>query len=75
MMLRIVSFFPPYSFPLGVTLTLLCGYVGLDTEYRYWTYMEAHPAHISLTPAAKSQALEALAWAYTGTFLLHYTFL
>lgn len=41
----------------------------LDTEYRYWTYMEAHPAHISLTPAAKSQALEALAWAYTDSLL------
>jgi hypothetical protein len=41
----------------------------LDMEYRYWSYMESHPAHLTLSPVAKNQALEALAWSYTDSLL------
>jgi len=42
--------------------------VGLDLEYRYWAFMESHPAHASLPPSARSDAMDALTWSYTGWF-------
>ena len=30
--------------------------------------MESHPAHASLPPTARSDALDALTWSYTGQF-------
>ena len=38
----------------------------LDTEYRYWSFMEAHPAHNSLPAKAKMEAMDVLTWAWTG---------
>jgi hypothetical protein len=32
----------------------------LDTEYRYWSFMEAHPAHNSLPAKAKIEAMDVL---------------
>lgn len=43
---------------------------GLDHEYRYWAFMESHPAHASLPPNARSDALDALTWSYTGQFTI-----
>ena len=43
---------------------------GLDLEYRYWAFMESHPAHASLPSSARSDALDALTWSYTGQFSL-----
>jgi hypothetical protein len=45
----------------------------LDTEYRYWSFMEAHPAHNSLPAKAKMEAMDVLTWAWTGngSWLLH----
>jgi hypothetical protein len=43
---------------------------GLDLEYRYWAFMESHPAHASLPPSARSDALDALTWSYTGQFTI-----
>lgn len=39
---------------------------GLDLEYRYWAFLESHPAHASLPHNARSDALDALTWSYTG---------
>lgn len=38
----------------------------LDTEYRYWSFLEAHPAHNSLPAKAKIEAMDVLTWAWTG---------
>lgn len=40
--------------------------VGLDMEYRYWMYLEAHPAHAPLISDSRAEALDALSWSYTG---------
>lgn len=37
-------------------------------EYRYWSFMEAHPAHTSLPANAANEAMDALTWSYTGSF-------
>lgn len=37
-------------------------------EYRYWSFMEGHPAHSTLPLNAKTEAFEALSWAWTGMF-------
>ena len=37
-----------------------------DAEYRYWSFMEAHPAHNSLPANAKMEAMDVLTWAWTG---------
>ena len=50
----------------------------LDTEYRYWSFMEAHPAHNSLPVKAKVEAMDVLTWAWTGNgfkLLIHVSFL
>lgn len=41
----------------------------LDTEYRYWAFLEAHPAHIPLPAKAHEEALNALTWAWTDRLL------
>lgn len=41
----------------------------LDLEYRYWAFMESHPAHAPLPPSARSDALDALTWSYTDCLL------
>ena len=41
-------------------------FLELDTEYRYWSFMEAHPAHNSLPAKAKIEAMDVLTWAWTG---------
>jgi hypothetical protein len=35
-------------------------------EYRYWSFIEAHPAHNSLPVNAKIEAMDVLTWAWTG---------
>ena len=35
----------------------------LDTKYRYWSLMEAHPAHNALPAKAKIEAMDMLTWA------------
>ncbi|KAF8871684.1 hypothetical protein BD779DRAFT_441292 [Infundibulicybe gibba] len=37
----------------------------LDARYRYWSFMEAHPAHVSLPPNAHQDAIDALDWVST----------
>jgi len=37
----------------------------LDTEYRYWSFMEAHPAHNSLSANVKMEAMDMLTWDWT----------
>jgi hypothetical protein len=38
-------------------------------EYRYWSFIEAHPAHTSLPGNARVEAMDALSWAYAGLLL------
>lgn len=41
----------------------------LDMEYRYWSFMEAHPSHTNLDEKAKGEALDVLSWALTDRIL------
>jgi len=43
----------------------------LDTECRYWAFVECHPAHISLPPSARQEAVYTLHWFYTDPLLAH----
>lgn len=43
----------------------------LDDEYRYWSFVETHPAHIALPQSARQEALDALHWSYTDPLLAH----
>ncbi|KAG1743656.1 uncharacterized protein EDB91DRAFT_220431 [Suillus paluster] len=43
----------------------------LDDEYRYWSFVESHPAHISLPGSARQEAIDALHWSYTDPLLAH----
>lgn len=38
----------------------------LDRSYRYWGYVEHHPAHAPLPEGAYSEALDFVEWSYTG---------
>ncbi|KAJ7101858.1 hypothetical protein C8R43DRAFT_938218 [Mycena crocata] len=38
-------------------------------EYRYWAFMEAHPAHAALPFAARREAMDVLTWAWTDRLL------
>ncbi|KAF9254329.1 hypothetical protein L218DRAFT_550583 [Marasmius fiardii PR-910] len=37
----------------------------LDAEYRYWSYMEDHPAHTSLPSNARKDAMDILNWTWS----------
>ncbi|TFK94846.1 hypothetical protein K466DRAFT_475411 [Polyporus arcularius HHB13444] len=41
----------------------------LDMEYRYWCFIEGHPAHVPLAPETKTEAMDALKWSYTDCLL------
>ncbi|KAF9535176.1 hypothetical protein CPB83DRAFT_831235 [Crepidotus variabilis] len=41
----------------------------LDLEYRYWAFMESHPAHLPVSHKAKAEALDVLTWALTDQIL------
>lgn len=43
----------------------------LDDEYRYWSYVEMHPAHVVLSQASRQEAADALHWSYTDRLLAH----
>jgi hypothetical protein len=45
-------------------------FLELDTKYRYWSFMEAHPAHKSLPAKAKMEAMDVLMSAWTGNVTL-----
>ncbi|KAJ7243083.1 hypothetical protein C8J57DRAFT_1437696 [Mycena rebaudengoi] len=38
-------------------------------EYRYWVFMESHPAHAALPFAAHREAMDVLTWAWTDRLL------
>ncbi|EJD01731.1 uncharacterized protein FOMMEDRAFT_90143 [Fomitiporia mediterranea MF3/22] len=42
---------------------------GLDNEYRYWAFMESHPAHTPLPVNAYAEAMDKLTWSYTERLL------
>ncbi|KAF8967511.1 hypothetical protein BDZ97DRAFT_1755936 [Flammula alnicola] len=41
----------------------------LDMEYRFWSFMEAHPAHTALPHKSKAEAMDVLTWAWTDRLL------
>ncbi|KAG6868116.1 hypothetical protein C0993_007494 [Termitomyces sp. T159_Od127] len=41
----------------------------IDIEFRYWSFMEAHPAHVTLPPNARAEAMDTLTWAWTDRLL------
>ncbi|KAF8886910.1 hypothetical protein BD779DRAFT_540713 [Infundibulicybe gibba] len=46
-----------------------CGDDRLDARYRYWSFMESHPAHTSLPLDAHQEAINSLNWASTNGLL------
>ncbi|KAF8886918.1 hypothetical protein BD779DRAFT_1672967 [Infundibulicybe gibba] len=44
----------------------------LDAKYRYWSFMEAHPAHTSLPLSAHQDAIDAIDWASTNGLIHSY---
>ncbi|KZT70260.1 hypothetical protein DAEQUDRAFT_667898 [Daedalea quercina L-15889] len=38
-------------------------------QYRYWSYVESHPAHVPLTIESRGEALEVLKWSYSEHLL------
>ncbi|KAF8872199.1 hypothetical protein BD779DRAFT_351423 [Infundibulicybe gibba] len=46
-----------------------CGDDRLDARYRYWSFMESHPAHTPLPLGAHQEAMNALNWASTNRLL------
>ncbi|KAF8872201.1 hypothetical protein BD779DRAFT_351551 [Infundibulicybe gibba] len=46
-----------------------CGDDRLDAKYRYWSFMESHPAHTSLPLDAHQEAINSLNWASTNGLL------
>ncbi|KJA17727.1 hypothetical protein HYPSUDRAFT_146154 [Hypholoma sublateritium FD-334 SS-4] len=45
------------------------GVLELDLEFRFWSFLEAHPAHNALPHKAKVEALDVLTWAWTDRLL------
>ncbi|KAJ3746598.1 hypothetical protein DFH05DRAFT_1485883 [Lentinula detonsa] len=41
----------------------------LDMEYRYWAFMEDHPAHVTLPHNARADAMDILTWCWTDRLL------
>ncbi|GAV99565.1 hypothetical protein LENED_001029 [Lentinula edodes] len=41
----------------------------LDMEYRYWAFMEDHPAHVTLPHNARTDAMDILTWCWTDRLL------
>jgi len=52
-----------------MTNFISCFLLDLDLEYRYWAFMEAHPAHLPMSQKAKAEALDVLTWALTDQLL------
>ncbi|PSR83451.1 hypothetical protein PHLCEN_2v5723 [Hermanssonia centrifuga] len=65
---RILTFETPASFTIGESSTVTDD-DKLDMEYRYWTYMEGHPAHAPLPDNAHAEAINTLTWCYTDYLL------
>lgn len=59
----------------GISLRILTRstVLALDMEYRYWTFMEKHPAHESLPPGSRKEALEIVNWCYSSILLARQT--
>ncbi|KAI3614483.1 hypothetical protein WG66_009710 [Moniliophthora roreri] len=42
---------------------------GLDMEYRYWSFVEDHPAHSALPLNARTEAMDVLTWSWSDRLL------
>ncbi|TCD65970.1 hypothetical protein EIP91_001962 [Steccherinum ochraceum] len=69
---RSLSFKPPPPAMNGEAITAADHVTDddrMDSEYRYWSFIESHPAHTPLPPNAHQEALDALKWTYTDSLL------
>lgn len=66
---RILSFDPPPTISGDSLPDQINDDDRLDMEYRYWMYLEAHPAHAPLISDSRAEALDALSWSYTDSLL------
>ncbi|EED79287.1 predicted protein [Postia placenta Mad-698-R] len=66
---RILSFDPPPTISGDSLPDQINDDDRLDMEYRYWMYLEAHPAHAPLISDSRAEALDALSWSYTAGLL------
>ena len=51
---------------MSLSLSLSVCVIDLDMEYRYWAFIEGHPAHTTLPVNARVEAMDVLTWAWTG---------
>ena len=58
---------------LSIVVSVLTQQTGLDDEYRYWTFIEMHPAHVAwaIVEGARKDAIDMLHWSYTDCLLTH----
>ncbi|KAH9947203.1 hypothetical protein B0H21DRAFT_692432 [Amylocystis lapponica] len=66
---RILTLDPPPSMSGDVLPDHITDDDRLDMEYRYWTYLEAHPAHVPLPAEIRAEAMDTLTWSYTDCLL------
>ena len=57
-----VTFILPHPKYLAQNIT----HIELDEQDRYWSFMEAHPAHTPISAAAHAEATDVLTRSYTG---------
>ncbi|KAI0658603.1 hypothetical protein C8Q70DRAFT_917273 [Cubamyces menziesii] len=60
---------PPIVVGEGVIMERFSEDDKLDMEYRYWGYLEGHPAHAPLSSETHTEAMDALKWSYTDCLL------
>ncbi|KAL5529867.1 hypothetical protein ACEPAF_6124 [Sanghuangporus sanghuang] len=63
---RALGYWPP---PKPEDLSRASSDDRLDNEYRYWAFMETHPAHTPLPVNAYAEAWDKLTWSYTERLL------
>ena len=57
------------SFNSGALKDLTVNLLALDYAYRYYAFLESHPAHVPLPSGAYHEALDALTWSYSEWLL------
>ncbi|KAI0751191.1 hypothetical protein C8Q80DRAFT_1251035 [Daedaleopsis nitida] len=68
--MRVVTTVPPPTISgNGVIMEHFSDDNKLDMEYRYWCFIEGHPAHVPLAPETQTEAMDALKWSYTDSLI------
>ncbi|TFK61040.1 hypothetical protein BDN72DRAFT_863919 [Pluteus cervinus] len=65
-----ITFTPPFEVPMNCHIRPSPPPEDqVDMEYRYWLFMESHPAHCSLPHGARTDAMDVLSWAWSDRLL------